>query len=386
MHINPCITYPQVTEPLSSSASTPLIPWKTPRCLNVPSLENVNLEIRHQTEKSAQLVFQVENPFAERSGSEIYRLHLNDEGARSKESGFFIGSRTSKVYCGIIDVNPEDLIVLRIANSRTFCDLQISFQVSADFSVICVHPSLTADAEEGLWPEIQSRGTKQFQSLDVREFRFREFIGSPHTGWIQTVVDAQVQEWKTRSVQDLIRYAPDQLTAEQIHLETRLQPELCLIYLCDRLSAEQKNYCLIAAPEAAVTHALDLMNTSHLKNAIEKCPDVLLQHAISNLNERNLRACALAAPGAAFEMRTKVSPPIHALLLSYTIDILGELWDETPFEELQNEVAKSFNDFPEVWIETYDGNRNRLLASLQVFLELDFGIKNHPPLEIGLVH
>lgn len=346
----------------------------------------MRVEIRHQLEESAQLIFQVENPHIDVSTSEIYRIYNTDKGYRSKESGFLIGSPTSKVSAGIIDVRPADVIILKISTRRTFCDLYVAYRVAVDFAVTCIHPSLTADLEECLWSGIKALHTKQFQPLDVRESSFREFIQSPHTGWIQTVIDAQIQAWKTGDVKSLIRYAPDHLTAEQLLLQPHMHPDLCLIYIRDRLSADQINHCLFAAPEVAVMYAFDLMNSQQLKNAVEECPDVLLEHALSSLHERHLRACALASPGAAFEMRAKVSPPIHALLLSYTVDILGELDDQTPLEDLQNEITKSFEDFPEVWIKTYDGDRNRLLATLQIFLELDYGIKDHPPLETGLEH
>lgn len=351
------------------------IPRETRRAVESATLVPMGFEIYSKTKESARLILRVGRPLTYNAKFEIYRIYIGENGERATESGFPIGSSKSDISAGIIDVLPSDILFVEFEEGFTLSRKIVSFKVGHDFTVSLTNPAITPDLEDGLWAEIGSLGSKEIHPWSVRESLFRQFMQSPHKGWVKTVVEAQIEDWKGQSGENLIHYAPDLLTEDQLLRFPQKLPGSCLIYIKDRLSPEQLDHCITAAPDAAVMYAFELMTERHIDNAVEKCPEILLEYAASKLTDKHLRACAYASPETAFDVSRKMAPAVHALLFSYTIAILGDLWHETLFVDLQEEASKSLHDFPEVWLETYQGDQDRLMATLQQFLELDFGIK-----------
>ncbi len=344
----------------------------------------MSFEVHSRTSESARLLLKVNRSLTNEEEMKVYRLCIDADGRQSTESGLFIGSPVLKVSAGIIDVLSDDVLVIEFRDHTALCRQQFIFRVDYDFKIQPTDSSLGDDCAEFVWPEISRREVRHIHQPFQLHESLKDFIQSPHRGWIQPVVNAQLADWKTRNLQNLIRYAPDQVDDDQIYICAGMLPSLSLVHLRHRLSPEQLDQCMIAAPDTAVRYAFNHMSARHIAHAVQECPDVLLTHAASKMTEKDLRACAYEVPGIAFEVRKTMPPPIHALLMSYTIAILGELFDDTPFENLQDEATKSLHAFPDVWLKTYQGDRERLLATLRLFLELDCGAELQPNQPVGV--
>ena len=113
-----------------------------------------------------------------------------------------------------------------------------------------------------------------------------------------------------------------------------------------------------------------------------KCPRKVLETASPRISLRQLRYCAYYAPHIAYKIRFNLSDKQRAVILGYTIEMAGLVFDDDEMKDYMDEITDSMIAFPNVWKVTFGHDWRRLCLSIQFLLGIDLGLSEDdlPPI------
>ena len=104
-----------------------------------------------------------------------------------------------------------------------------------------------------------------------------------------------------------------------------------------------------------------------------ECAETVLETSSHRISLRQLRYCAYQAPDIAYAMRHKLSSKRRAVILAYTIEMAGLVFDDAEVKIYMDEIVDSMISHPSIWNANFGQNWEILCQYIQNLLGIDLG-------------
>lgn len=301
----------------------------------------------------------VRRPYIER--------HCRDgRGVWISTPGAVLGYEGSKSCAIVINVKRHDLISLR---NRRATPLEIEwshYRIGCLFELhripIGNHRLRDEDCDHQVYPE-NSAPIAQPTNCDDDLRNFLAKAGRPR--WLKTIINRQVQKWRTCHPEKYYHLAPSCASAREITLCVTIAPFTALRFFKDKLSKKELGQCIWRSIQGGVIFAFDLLTPRQIKIAIRECPDTMLSLHAEKLSDEDLELCVRFDPFAGIRIRNSVPPHRHAVLLAYSYSLAFPMADRGLLGNFHAEIEHSLMLFPETWLRVHNNSLPLLLELLE---------------------
>ncbi len=312
--------------------------------------------LKQLDKQTARIAFESRLPYNSKNKPVIATLcsHACKDGFLAH--GLALGPEAGLLHALLIHVQRRDLVVIKemVRGRRAFS--WKFFRIDEDFRPQLLDLPDREPATGNEWMnllEVQGRNDSNPQLDDER---LRDFMADAHPDWLGHIVARQIDLWRAKTPEALLKFAPWSLTDEEIAFWVRQSPATVLEHLKLRLSEIQLESCILACPAVAIQFAFECLTTSQLADALINHPSVILEHAAGKIPHDMLRLCAAAAPSSAFFARGKLPPLEQAILLARSYACCWQAKFGVPDPDMHEELLTSLESHSSEWLASHNNS------------------------------
>lgn len=312
--------------------------------------------LKQLDEQTARIAFESRLPYNSKNRPVIATLcsHACKDGFLAH--GLSIGPEEGLLHALLIHVKRRDLVVIKeMARGRRAFSWRF-FRIDENFQPQLLDLPDREPATGNEWMDLLEVHERTDSNPQLDDERLRNFISDPHPDWLEPIVSRQIDLWRAKTPEALLRFAPWSLTAEEIAFRVEKSPSMVLEHLKLRLSEIQLESCILACPEVAIQFAFECLTTSQLADAVINHPSVILEHAAGKIPRYMLRLCAAAAPSSAFFARGKLPPVEQAILLARGYAFSWQAQFGFPDPDMHEELLTSLEKHSSEWLACHNNS------------------------------
>lgn len=301
---------------------------------------------------AAMIAFEAGSISDRRMVPRIHRYYLPQDRPPAIDHGRVFGAGLGIPCALLINATPGNLIQIVEWNPNRGHMSERIYRIGPDFEVIPVQSKGREISRGEIEVILDSSPADVAGDLELKDRDVRPLFSSSQPPWLQRIVDAQLNHWRTHNVGKFSGFTPWPVNEDDIRRCVKAAPYWALARWKDRLQPFQLNICIRNSPRGAISFAIERVPPCQRMRSLDKFPSDALMHAADKLTDAEVLRAADKEPASATSCacRRKLPPKLRATVLagSYRKFRRGRIRE--PILELQEDFLNSIVEFPKEWL------------------------------------